>query len=157
RGAAADQAHRRAREGGEEDLYPRSKVSAGRLRPGVRRVQGRQVVAHLRDDRCRPRGNGRCAGLAGGGFGRSVLAIRARIRRVLQRFRAAAATARRPHPDSMAFTNPLALPKSSLPAQPCLRAAITLPMSLMPVAPVASIACVTPAPPLPTSVGEDRP
>ena len=30
--------------------------------------------------------------------------------------RAAAATARRPHPDSMAFTSPLALPKSSLPA-----------------------------------------
>src|SRR5215467_337357 len=32
------------------------------------------------------------------------------------RSRAVAATARRPHPDNMAFTSPLALPKSSLPA-----------------------------------------
>jgi hypothetical protein len=54
-------------------LYPRLKVSAAGLRPGARRVQGRQVVAHLRDHRCRPRRDGRCAGLAGGGSGRSVL------------------------------------------------------------------------------------
>jgi hypothetical protein len=83
RRAAADQAHRRAREGSEEDLYPRPELSAAGFRPGIRRVQGRQVVAHLRDDRCRPRRDGRCAGLAGGGSGRSVVAIRARMRRVL--------------------------------------------------------------------------
>ena len=58
-------------------------LSAAGFRPGIRRVQGRQVVAHLRDDRCRPRRDGRCAGLAGGGSGRSVVAIRARMRRVL--------------------------------------------------------------------------
>ena len=45
RGDAADQADRRAREGGEEDLHPRREISAARLRQGAGGVQGRQVVA----------------------------------------------------------------------------------------------------------------
>ena len=42
RGAAADQAHRRAREGGEEDLHPRLELSAAGVRQGLRGMQGRQ-------------------------------------------------------------------------------------------------------------------
>ena len=45
RRAAADQAHRRAREGGEEDLYPRRGLSAAGLRQSLRGLQGRQVMA----------------------------------------------------------------------------------------------------------------
>ena len=39
---AADQAHRRAREDREEDLHPRAEISAGRVRQGAGRMQGRQ-------------------------------------------------------------------------------------------------------------------
>jgi len=69
-----------AREKVAKKTYVRApKYRQPAFRPGIRRVQGRQVMAHLRDDRCRPRRDGRC-GLADGGFDRSVLAIRARIR-----------------------------------------------------------------------------
>ena len=65
RGAAADQAHRRAREGGEEDLYPRREISPACLRQGAGGMQGRQVMAHLRGDRFRSRRDGRRAAMAG--------------------------------------------------------------------------------------------
>jgi hypothetical protein len=136
-----------AREKVAKKTYIRAPMySQAGLRPGARRVQGRQVVAHLRDDRCRPRRDGRRARLAGGGFGRSVLSQSAPayaacstslpllawrggaattgvaralplLRRVEEqiddRFEILGAAA---HADNMAFTNPLALPKSSLPA-----------------------------------------
>ena len=44
-GAAADQAHRRAREGGEEDLHPRRRLSAADVRQGIGGMQGRQPGA----------------------------------------------------------------------------------------------------------------
>ena len=48
RRGAADQAHRRARQGREEDLYPRSELSAAGVRQGTCRVQGRQVLENVR-------------------------------------------------------------------------------------------------------------
>jgi len=65
RGVAADQAHRRAREGGEEDLHPRPEISAASLRSGAGGVQSRQLLAHLRNHRGRARRDGRCAAVAG--------------------------------------------------------------------------------------------
>src|SRR5262245_35069385 len=64
-GAAADQAHRRAREGGEEDLRPRRSLSATDVRQGVGGMQGRQDLAHARSNQFRPRRDGRCAAVAG--------------------------------------------------------------------------------------------
>ena len=51
RRAAADQAHRRAREGREEDLHPRAEISAAGVRQGLCRMQGRQDLADVRDHR----------------------------------------------------------------------------------------------------------
>ena len=51
RRGAADQAHWRARQDREEDLHPRLGLSAGRLRQGTGRMQGRQVVEDVRSAR----------------------------------------------------------------------------------------------------------
>ena len=68
-----DQAHRRAAEGGEEDLHPRAEISAGRVRQGVGGMQGRPEL----DDLCRrqlaPRRDDRSAGMAGGGAIASIV------------------------------------------------------------------------------------
>src|SRR5262245_35240497 len=66
RRAAADQAYRRDREGGEENLHPRAALCAEGVRQGLCRVQGRQVLADVREYDVRPRRHGRRATMADG-------------------------------------------------------------------------------------------
>ena len=73
RGFAAHKAHRRARQGDEENLYPRREISAAELRQGLSGMQGRSVVAHLRDNGRGARRHGRCTGVAGGNPAPGVL------------------------------------------------------------------------------------
>ena len=61
-----DQAHRRARQGGEEDLHPRTALSAAGFRQGLCRMQGRQDLADVRDHHGRARRHGRRPAMAGG-------------------------------------------------------------------------------------------
>src|SRR4029077_10930990 len=54
-----------AREGGEEDLYPRRRLPAVDVRQGIGGVQGRQDLAHVRSNQFRPRRDGRRPAVAG--------------------------------------------------------------------------------------------
>jgi Alpha/beta hydrolase family len=53
------------RQGGEEDLHPRRKISAADFRQGAGGMQGRPVMAHLRDHGGGARRDGRCTGMVG--------------------------------------------------------------------------------------------